>query len=77
MLLLQPFCAKLSNEVDPDKKAMMERLLKKVNSAIDLVEKALNDKDNKQQQESAKQVISQSWAAKLGHLDTLSVKLYL
>jgi hypothetical protein len=43
----------LTAETDPDKKAMMERLLTKVNHAVDNVEKALS---SKQGQEEAKQV---------------------
>ncbi len=53
---LQPFLEKLTNETDPDKKAMYERLLAKVKAAVDVVEVALKDKDNSEAQTKARTV---------------------
>ena len=55
-LLFQPFSVKLSEETDPDKKAMLERLLGKVKIIVEVVQIALRDKGNKQRQLEAKQV---------------------
>ena len=43
-------------EDNKDKKAMLGRLLVKVNGAVDEVEKALKDKDNREAHANAKQV---------------------
>ena len=70
--MLQPFSTKQAQETDPDKRAMMERLLTRVNAAVDVVEKALADQDNKEDQAKAKQVGDtdvQSKAKQVGDTD--------
>ncbi|KAK2181286.1 hypothetical protein NP493_402g01036 [Ridgeia piscesae] len=51
---LKPLASKLETEQDPDKKAMLERLLTKVKGAVDQVDTSLKDK-SPQHQEGARQ----------------------
>ena len=52
---MQPFCAKMAEETDVDKRTMLDKLLMNVKGAVDEVEQAMKASD-KDAQDKAKQV---------------------